>query len=690
MVKHGEMTIARSILIVCLAAAAWIASPAGGAGEGTGVPAAELPLKAVVEAGILIDAVGNPAVRAYLQKRLDALLAGDPGAERNAALESFLAELRAAVPAGGAMPVPGNGAASNHPPDQAAALAGAARNVELVNLLTQYASILQDLEGGGSETVRRELVDNLNTSGINADAMGLLRQLVLVCDEAERTLRNRGYIEEDVAKAEKSLYLENLGTYGATSLLSGNPLPLLKAAAAIAKGRYTLSKEKDRQVGIEIQNHRGRLANFLFEVGVRRANLKSSGADDGAFVTQEGYNALQDALAEPDAGKRLAALSRCVAACPALREAVFCLAVATHEAGEPAEAERRFREVAVRESQLLVHDGLRAAAYDRLAGYALGRGEHSNTVALARRALECDPRTAGALNHLALAMLGLGDVPAACGHAAGALQLDPMNGRYLWTASRVAAARRKPDLALTFLRAALNNGFHDSAEVYACAALREALATPRGQRVVQPPLAVSCDPQLLNHRFAVSNMAGYAITGLVVQLTVRYEANGAPAREQTFSRRVAALPAGGVIGFAMAGAPKDGFRCRMQADYQCAGHPGRVFRAVSCFNMEGTGEHLSWSDYLHRSALRALQEGDAARREQGLRLAGEAAEWTAFEDAEILGTCAKLAAALGREAEVDRYSDAARRAGTLRPLQNSVLVGAAAKRLCETDEPAGK
>lgn len=645
----------------------------------------DLPVKSVVEAGSLIDAVGNTAVRSYLQRRLDDILARPAGAERNTALEGLLVELRAAVvPAGGG--VASSNGTTVATPSGAGPVAPSAdrgKDVELINLLTQYACLLLDLEGRGYDLVRGELENNLDLAGSSADAMGLVRQLVLLCDEAERAARNSGYIAADIAAAEKSLYWQNLGTYGASSLISGNPLPLLKAAAAIVKGRYTLAKEKDRKLDIEIQNHRGRLANFLFELGVRRANLKAASVGEEAFVTKEGYAQLQEALAAADPRQRAAVLTRCVAACPALREAVFCLAVASQDVGEAAEAERRFQEAAARESRLLCHDGLRAAAYDRLAEYAWQRGDASNTLVNARLALQCDNRTAGAYNHLALAFLRLGDWPAAYSNLAAAVKLDPMNGHYLWTATRVAAARGDDDLALTFLRAALANGFHEAAAVNGETALARALATPRGQRVLQPPLSAACDPQLLNHRFAVSNMAGYALTGLVVNLTVRYEVGERGGREQVFSRKVPVLPAGGEFGFALAGPPKGDFRCRMQLDYQCADYPGRSFRTVNGYNMDGKGGHEEWSGYLLRRAQAALQDGDRARREEGFRIAVEAAEWTAFEDVEVLAVCAKLAVALGNEEQMARYSAAARRAMFLRPLLNSVQVEAAVKRLGE-------
>jgi tetratricopeptide (TPR) repeat protein len=351
--------------------------------------------------------------------------------------------------------------------------------------------------------------------------------------------------------------------------------------------------------------------------------------------------------------------------------------------GAPAEAERHWRDVAGRESRLLYHDGLRAMAYDQLAEYALLRGDYSNTVALARRALECDPQAAGAFNHLALASLKLGDMAAAYSHVAGALKLDPMNGLYLWSAAQVAAVRGENDLALTFLQAAVNNGFRDAAAIHGSEVLRKALGTARGRHVLQPPLTTLCSEQLINHRFAVSNMSGYAVSGLVVRLTVRYETGEREAQEESFSRRMSVVPAGGLIGFAMAGAPKGQFRCRMQLDYECADHPELKFRSVSCHNMEGQGEHLEWADYLHRRALEALKEGDRKRQEEGYKMVAEAAEWTVFENAEILGTCARLASSLGDEAGVKRYSDAARKAMMQRPLLDSVQVEAAVKRLGE-------
>jgi tetratricopeptide (TPR) repeat protein len=645
------------------------------------VPDPDLPMKSVIEAGTMIDAVGNPAVRAYLQRRLEALLAREGSPERNAALSAFLVELRGAVPDSGGHTLP-KGDEGATTTNGAAFLVDPARDVELINLLTQYACILQDLEGRGFVAVRRELADNINLAGLSPDAMVLLRQLILVCDEAERALKNTGYIDEDIAGATKSLYMQNLGAYGASSIMAGNPLPLLQAAAAIVKGRYALSKEKDRQMGIEVQNHRGRLANYLFELGVRRSSLRAvAGVGDGVFAGKQDYDRLQEAMAEPDLRKRAALLAHGVEVCPASREALYCLAVVSHEMGEPVEAERHWRDLAARESRLLYHDGLRALAYDHLADYALQRGEISNTVVLARQALGCDPQAAGALNHLALAWLKLGDVPAAYSNVAGALRLDPMNGAYLWTATQVAAVRGDNTLALAFLKAAVNNGFRDAGAIRGCEALRGAMGTPRGRLAVQPPLTTYCNEQLLNHRFAVSNMAGYAVSGMVVRLTVRYETGDRPGREEAFSKRVPLLPAGGLIGFAMAGAPKGQFRCRMELEYQCADYPELTFRSVACHNMEGRGENLEWPEYLQRRALEALKDGSRPRQEEGFRQAVEAAEWTASGDAEILGSCARLAAALGNDEAVTRYSAAARKAMVCRPLLNSVLVEAAVKRL---------
>lgn len=659
----------------------------------------ELPLKSVVEAGACIDTVGNETVRVYLQRRLEGILGQPAWPERQAALEAFLTELRAAalgvgtntetrLPGGAASPdkvVVNRQKASPRNTDSVTA----EKDVELINLLTQYACILQDLEGRGYVAVRRELSDNVNLAGLGPEDMMLLRQLVMVCNEVERTVQSAGYIEEDVAKETKALYLQNLGAYGASSIMSGNPLPLLQAAAAIVKGRYELSKERDRKLGIEIQNHRGRLANYLFELGVRRSTLKErAGVGEALFLGKEAYAQLQSALTEDDLRKRAELLTQCVAGCPASREALYCLAAVSHAVGEVTEAERYLRELTERKSLLLYRDGLRATAYDQLADYAMRRGEYSNTLALATSALECDPQTAGAYNHLALASLKLGGKVMAYKTVARALNLDPMNGAYLWTAAQVAAELGEQDQALTFLRAAMNNGFHDAAAILGCVALRAGLGTARGRQVLQPPLTTHCTEQLINHRFAVSNMAGYAVSGLVVRLTVKYEAGDKPVREESFMRRMAVLPAGGVVGFSMAGAPKGGFRCRMQLEYQCRDYPDLLFRAVSCYNMEGEEEHLEWPDYLHRRAVDALKTGDRKQQEEGFKFAVEAAERTAHEDVEILGTCMRLALAIGDEAAAERFSTAMRKAMTNRPLTNSVQVEAAVKRLGSALEKA--
>jgi hypothetical protein len=84
----------------------------------------------------------------------------------------------------------------------------------------------------------------------------------------------------------------------------------------------------------------------------------------------------------------------------------------------------------------------------------------------------------------------------------------------------------------------------------------------------------------------------------------------------------------------------------------------------------------------------ALKTGDRKQQEEGFKFAVEAAERTAHEDVEILGTCMRLALAIGDEAAAERFSTAMRKAMTNRPLTNSVQVEAAVKRLGSALEKA--
>ncbi len=591
--------------------------------EGTGTPPPDIPIAAMLEAGSLLERIQNPSVKTYLQRRLDNILALSNVTERVSRFDGFLGELQSATPV---TPAPKTGVAVTGDAPRAVTGSLAATNgsagamdVEALNLLTKYACILYDLENRGFDVVRRELLDNINAAGLQPETMAMLRQLVMICDEAERSLSNLVGIKEDSAAETRALWWQNLGAYGATSVATGDPLPLLQAAAGIVKGQQKVTLDKNRKIDAEIQNHRGRLVNFLFELNIRRSSAKAAlGLDETEFLTKETYDALQRALLDQDPQGRMATLRQGAVKCPAFREGLYYLAAAHHAAGQFEEAERCLRELTARKSVLLRADGLLGGAYDILADYSLRRGDASNAVILARQALQNQPERGSAHNHLGLALMRLGDAPAAARSLSQALRLEPENGAYWWSAAQLAAANYGNDeVALTFLEAAIRRGFSDFTAVYACEPLRTAVGSPRGQCLLQPPLTVQCSRTLLNEQVVVSNLAAYTLTDLRMTLVLTNESAAGRRQVTEMVRHVAALSNGESVVMSSSRATPTGTRSLMHLTYTCGEHPARIFETTAGNNGplpdEPAGKPLQ-SGQLRERLLRLAEAREAPRK----------------------------------------------------------------------------
>ena len=592
----------RNTMLSLLLLACWVGLPPASLANAAKEPVAtDVPISAMLEAGAILEQVPNAFVKSYLQTRMNGILALSNITERVSRFDAFLVELKAASAAMAshtnavvttpavAVPVPKSRGTNT--------VAGP-MEVEALNLLTEYACILLDLEHRGFDKVRKELVDNIDTAGLQPETMSLLRQLIMICDEAERTLGTMGNIKVDSAAETRSLWWKNLGTYGATSVATSDPLPLLQAAAAIVGGREKAKEEKNRKLESETQNHRGRLTNFLFELNIRRSSAKAAlGVAEDEFLTKETYDALQHGLQDQNPRTRLATLRKCVGRCPTFREGLYYLAAAYHAMNQFNEAEQCLVTLTSRKSTLLRCDGLLGGAYDILSEYSLRRGDYSNAVQLASQALLNQPDRGSAYNHLSLAFMGLRDAPAAARNLDRALWLEPANGAYLWTAAQLAVVGySNQDAALTFLQAAVVNGFSDFAAIYACEALRELVASPRGQDILKPRLMATCSKTLLNQQFSITNLAAYTLTNVTFTLRSSYETESGQPHETESPGHVPTLSNGTVYVLGLTRANGSGSRCLMRLTYTCDQHPGRTFETTSRFNYLGQGENQWWRE----------------------------------------------------------------------------------------------
>ena len=114
--------------------------------------------------------------------------------------------------------------------------ADVAAEIELCNYLIQQACILEALDGAGVKIVRDDLTGNLNDHGLSVNGKRLLRRLVQLCQEAEKSYKNVNYVEVDGSDAQAELLTENISTGVGISLAMGDVTPLIAAAVKIGRG----------------------------------------------------------------------------------------------------------------------------------------------------------------------------------------------------------------------------------------------------------------------------------------------------------------------------------------------------------------------------------------------------------------------------------------------------------------------
>ena len=129
------------------------------------------------------------------------------------------------------------------------------------------------MDGHGVALVRKELTGNFNNHGLSKEGARLLRRLVELCNEAERSYRNVNYVEADGSKAKADLLTTNIGAGVGISLALGDVTPLISAAVRIGRGYNNINKTKSRQLTSLIQAHNSRISNFFFNINSRKNDL---------------------------------------------------------------------------------------------------------------------------------------------------------------------------------------------------------------------------------------------------------------------------------------------------------------------------------------------------------------------------------------------------------------------------------
>ncbi len=338
----------------------------------------------MVRAGQAIESVKNSTVKQSLQKELEKILDIQDEQAKLVKLQKFVFALEKTV---------------NNKNVQTEKELTSPKNtqiqldkeIELCNLLTKYACILYDLDGRGFLLVRKELLDNINTAQLSKESNSLLRRLILICDEAEKTFRGISYIRQDDSEAKAEVFGYNIGYSSAQSIALGNPLPLLQGAINIISGVDKLDKQKNRQLDVIIQGYKSYLNNFLFEINTRRSDLSQEyGVTPSQFLTKEVYERFRNALLEDDNNKKLSILQSILSSSNNFREVSYYIALAHLNLGDVKSSIEVLIKLVTTKNIVIQRDGLLCPIYTLLSLSYFFNKEYELAISSADDALKID------------------------------------------------------------------------------------------------------------------------------------------------------------------------------------------------------------------------------------------------------------------------------------------------------------
>lgn len=595
-------------------------------------------LPKIIAAGEIIEKTQNPAIKDYMQKELNKILAIQDENSKTAAIEKFLQGLN----------IKENKPAASGKDSVTMDLN---REIEAINMLTKYACLLYDLEGKGSAFVRKELVDNLNTSGLSKETISLLRQLIAVLDEAEKTLKSITYVQEDNSEESAEMWANSVGGAVGVSLAIGDPTPLIAGVVNGIRGQNKLDKEKNRTLTLFIQNHQSRITNFLFNVNLRRSELEETkNVNHNLFITKENYDAFKAALVMEDKSQKAAALNNCYSLCPNLREALYYLFVVYDGDRNIGEAEKYCLRLIEYPSRILRNDGLLGVAYYAVSCYRLRSGKYQEAVDFATRVLKYQPNFDMAYNRRGVAYIGLNKYDLASEDIEKAIQLDPSNGSHYWVASALSAYINDEDAALSFLHLAVQFGFCDFKTVTGFTPIQKALKSQRGKAILKPVLYAKYESGILNDDIIVYNTGTYTLTNVRLELYLTYPdaSNPGNSKSVTASSQIEAIAVNDGYKFVDSLSISADSWCSIRIRMTCDQFPGEDFHYEFCYNYSSDHITVSRAEYNNQYAWGVFSNKQKQLYEKAYAMASDAVALTYEQQHNCLDTKARLAYELGK------------------------------------------
>ncbi|MCH2206098.1 MAG: hypothetical protein MK132_09550 [Lentisphaerales bacterium] len=394
--------------------------------------------------------------------------------------------------------------------------------VELCNYLIQQACILEALDGAGVKIVRDDLTGNLNDHGLSVNGKRLLRRLVQLCQEAEKSYKNVSYVEVDGSDAQAELLTENISTGVGISLAMGDVTPLIAAAVKIGRGYNNINKAKSRQLELLIQAHKGRINNFLFNVNSHKNDLiAEKNVNKKLIITPDWYREFLQVLTLEDTQEKLKKLTELTESHPAFVTSRLYLAQLYFDIGSLAKAKGNVQKILSAPSHLLHKDGISGQAHSLLGQISELEGRYDDAMENYNAALKINSLNAFVYNWRAGLFLNLSQPEKALADLKKARIILPENGDISFNYFKASVlTSMKPELNL--LKEAFKLGFNDVQKIFDWSTYERYVNQWPVKKVLQPSLLVKYDPGIFKDDAVIVNYGDFDLTKLKYSLKVKY------------------------------------------------------------------------------------------------------------------------------------------------------------------------
>ena len=465
---------------------------------------AESSISVLSQIGKELDKIENKLVKGLLEKRVQKAWSLDDESEKISALKAIFVEL-----------TKNKGKEENSAKEIIA-------EIELCNYLIQQACILEALDGAGVKIVRDDLSGNLNDHGLSVNGKRLLRRLVQLCEEAEKSYQNVSYVEVDGSDAQAALLTENISTGVGISLAMGDVTPLIAAAVKIGRGYNNINKSKSRQLDLLIQAHKARINNFLFNVNSHKNDLiAENNVDKKMIITPDWYRDFLKALTVEKAEEKLKLLNELSESHPDFVTSKLYLSQIYFEMGNTTEAKKHAKFILKSPSRLLHKDGFSAQAHSLLGQIYEKNRNYEKAFHHYSESLKENPLNGFVYNWRAGLLIKINKPSEALADLKKSKEILPQNIDVAFNHFK-ASVMVNNSSELILLNDVFMLGFNDTLKISQWPFYKKFKNDQEVQRVLSPQFLVAYKPGIFKDDALIWNTGSYDLTELKYSLKIKF------------------------------------------------------------------------------------------------------------------------------------------------------------------------